>query len=176
MAFLWEARGARMSGRAVYVGTQLRTLGPALEDMIGRYLGDETAHWTLVEIGAGLAYVAGFLSKRFRWKSVEAVELGRTLVLLSVARAWLFGYGQGMRFRRQDILDYDMPEKALVYCYLNEGLLGLMQEKGQFAGRIVVCLTFAIPGKQPVETVPLPNWQGNLRVYDFRDTPIGKRP
>jgi hypothetical protein len=177
LSFLWETRGSRRPGRAVYVGSQLGPLGPLLKGVVERYLGKETSGYALVEPGAGLAYVAAYLGREFPWRTVEAVELGRTLALFSWLRTKLFDSGRPMRILCQDILAYRMPERSFVYCYLNDRLLGLMKEKGLFAGQLVVCLTFEIPDETALEVIDVPTWQGKLRVYDFRSaTSTGTKP
>ena len=87
-AFIIEGWKFQKPDRIFYVGSNIREQGPRVVQVIESYIGD-TEKYTLVELGAGLAFMASFLAYRFKWKSVEAVELGSVILFFGRLRRFL---------------------------------------------------------------------------------------
>jgi hypothetical protein len=169
-AYLWETHLNRTKpGRVIYYSSNLNEQGEVLAQLIERYItqrGETTDDYTLVEPGAGFGHVARYLSKRYVWREVQAVEIGP--VVLAVGRMYTLFRRDKVKFILADIFSYAMPKKSFVYCYLSSDILDQMYQKGHFRGQLVVCLTFAITGCTPEEEIPLQSWQKRILVYDFR--------
>jgi hypothetical protein len=150
-------------GRIIYVGTDTKSVMGKVAEIIRNRVKDPS-EYILYEPGSGLATASRSLARQFRWKEVIATELRYSLLAGAYVRNW-----RGpVRLVRADILKYDVPAPSVVYCYLSGDLLKRLYEQGKFEDRLVICLTFVIPGVTPTEQTAIDGWQKQLTVYDFR--------
>jgi hypothetical protein len=169
--YLWESHQFHGEGRVWYVGSSVSEVLPVLDEIIVRYVlekGESTDEYSFIEPGAGLALISGAAARKYSWKSVEAIELGGFIRTLGKLRLGLRGLFHKVTFYGADIFFYEMPTKAVVYCYLLTSLLDRMHREGKLKNKLVVCLTFPLTDVKPSEVFPIANWQGQVYVYDFR--------
>lgn len=151
---LWGVRAFRQAvswkrGGAPWVPSRVTAVGPVLTSLIPK--GAQ-----VVEAGAGDGRVAGYLAKQ--GYEVTAIELDRLLVAWGQVRfpqvSWIHG----------DLRQAVFPVGAYVYAYLTPELLAALWKRLP-KGSVLLALTFAVPGATAAQEVPVPGWQGVLRVY-----------
>jgi hypothetical protein len=163
--FVVDSARNRQEGRAVYMGSSLKQVGPLLEQIIAKYVPD-TAQVSFIEPGAGLGYIARFVARRFAWRQVVAIEITLSIYLLS--RLWNAVTRARVTTVRGDVLQYMPPRGAVVYSYLTTAIISRLFREGKLKGCLFISLTFEIEGARPVEVFALQGWQKQVLVYDFR--------
>lgn len=150
-----------------YLPTNLHTVGPVLIGIIKKYIKDDIKNYNLVEPGAGMGNVAYFLAQKFTFKKVIAVEDERGLLMVARFRQRFF-FKTKIDFIKSNVLDYQIPEKSIVYCYLLSDIVTKMYEKCLFKDKLVITLTFPIKGVEPTENIDVGGFAKKVLVYDFR--------
>lgn len=166
--YIWEHLMMRKPDRAIYHASNLKEQGPHLRKIVNKYLGGQESNYSFVELGAGLAKVSHYMSIYYRWKSVEAVELGSFILRLAKIRQKIFK--SPIRFHQENFFSYQSPPPSVIYCYLFTELMNKLYHQHKFDGHLVISLTFPIPKVVPTEEVSLKSWQRVLYVYDFRNS------
>ena len=125
-----------------------------------------TKDYSFVELGAGVANIAGFINKNFEFKKVIAVEIDPITIFFGK----LFNNisGTNIEFHRKDIFAYQIPQKSVLYCYLGTHIMEKLHKQGKFDGHLVVSTTFKLKEVEPVETIEMNNFYMRMYVYDFR--------
>lgn len=150
-----------------YLPTNLNTVGPILVDVIKKYIKDDIKSYNLVEPGAGMGNVAHLLAQKFTFKKVIAVEDEQGLLMVARFRQRFFRQTK-IDFIKSNVLDYQILEKSVVYCYLLSEIITKMYEKGLFKDKLAITLTFPIKGVEPTETIDVGGFAKKVLVYDFR--------
>jgi hypothetical protein len=160
----------RRKDRVVLLSSDRKKMGSQLLVLLERFAGDP-AQMHFIELGAGFAYIAELVAKRWPASTVEAVEvvspyawLGKLRLLLSRAHQVTMKVGDVLTTK-------DYPTGSVLYCYLLTDLLDQMYQSGSLKGCLVITLTFPITGIEPAAILPVAGWQKCLYVYDFRATP-----
>jgi SAM-dependent methyltransferase len=134
---------------------------------------DETKEYSFVELGAGVANIAGMISKRFEFKDVIAVEIDPITVFFGKL---LNNFaGTNVEFVRKDIFAYKIPSKSVLYCYLGTHIIEKLYQQGKFDGHLVVSTTFKLKEVEPVEVIEMNNFYMRMYVYDFRQKISSKK-
>ncbi|MEM1312151.1 MAG: hypothetical protein AAGF07_01670 [Patescibacteria group bacterium] len=150
-----------------YLPSSLKAVKDPIRQIISIYVGeDKTKDYTLVEPGAGAANVSYFLSQKYKWKQVLAIEDEISLVWYSKLKN-LFRK-KPVSLVKANIFNYSFPTKSVVYCYLLSEMLAKLYEQGQLAGSLVISLSFPLKKAEPTEVFELSGFQKYLYVYDFR--------
>lgn len=136
------------------------------------YLHDP-AQYSFVELGAGVANIAGMISKRFQFKNVIAVEIDPVTVFFGKL---LNNFaGTNVEFVRKDIFAYQIPSNSVLYCYLGTHIIEKLYKQGKFDGHLVVSTTFKLKDVEPVEVIEMNNFYMRMYVYDFRQKISSKK-
>lgn len=122
--------------------------------------------YSFVELGAGVANIAGFINKNFDFKKVIAVEIDPITIFFGKLINNLAG--TNIEFYRKDIFAYKIPEKSVLYCYLGTHIIEKLYKQGKFDGHLVVSTTFKLKEVEPVEVIEMNNFYMRMYVYDFR--------
>jgi|688.fasta_scaffold159981_3 hypothetical protein len=130
-----------------------------------QYLHDPK-DYSFVELGAGVANIAGFINKNFEFKEVIAVEIDPITVFFGKLINNISG--TNVEFIRKDIFAYKIPQKSVLYCYLSTHIMEKMLRQGKFDGHLVVSTTFKLKKTEPVEIIEMNNFYMRMYVYDFR--------
>jgi hypothetical protein len=150
-----------------YLPSDVKNVAPLLDQIITKYIQNETAEYTLIEPGAGAANVAYHLSQRYSWKQVLAIEDELLTLLYGRVKSW-FRQNSRVEFVKANIFEYDFPQKSVVYCYLLSEMIDKLYIQGKLKGNLVVSLSFPLKSVEPVESYEIPGFQKYLYVYDFR--------
>ena len=136
------------------------------------YLHDPS-QYSFVELGAGVANIAGMISKRFNFKEVVAVEIDPITVFFGKLIN-TFG-GTTVNFIQKNIFDYDIPEGSVLYCYLGTHIMEKLYHAGKLDGHLVISTTFKLKEVEPVEVIEMNNFYLRMYVYDFRKKKVTKK-
>ena len=171
-AYLWQGFLKRGAKRAVYMGSALHYLIPILKKIIEEHIGNQTGHYTFLELGAGHALVTRRMAKWYVWKNSIAVEISSLIASLAKINIFLSPYRSSVKVLRADLLNYKIENPAVLYCYINSSLLDILYKQGKLVDCLLISLSFTIPNCQPDYVYPMGNWQGNVYVYDFRNSTL----
>lgn len=153
-----------------YVPTNLKTVGPVLQDILQKYVLDQnqqTSEYHLVEPGAGLATVSKFLAKKYTWKNILAIEDEGSV--LAIAKWQVKLSGLPIEFAKENVLTAKFERPAVVYSYLLPDIIDKMRTNGQFKNCLLISLTFPLSEIVPTEKYTISSIQKQVLVYDFRD-------
>jgi len=161
--YVWHANSGDHIG---YLASNLKNVGPALERIIEKYYKGKVENVNLVESGAGFANLSNYLSKKYNWKEIIAVEDEPRIIKLAQFKQRF--RKSKINFVQSNVLDFQNPESSLVYCYLLSTILTKMNAKKLFNNCLLVSLSFKIKDLEPTETIEIPGFQKYIFVYDFR--------
>lgn len=152
------------SRRVGFVSSYLGWIGQGLDDCINDNIKN-VSELKFVELGSGWGGISRYISKKFDFKEVIALELNWSNSLI----AKFFGRVQGgnVKYLQGDIFKYKPPSKSIFYCYLFPSILEIMQRENYFQDCYVISLTFEFKNKEPVATYPVKGFQKILRLYHF---------
>jgi len=140
-------------------------LNKEMENTFKKHLGDESKY-IFVELGAGVANIAGYVAKQFDFKKVIAVEMDPFVILFGKI---LNSFStKSIEFVKSNIFDYKIPKNSVLYCYLGHFILQKMYEEGLLDGHLVISTTFRLEAVLPDEVIEMNNFYKRLYVYDFR--------
>ena len=163
--FLGENIRNNSPKKIVYYASNVSVVGP----LIVKYLladGKWHEKHPFIELGGGLAPLARYVGRCLTFTKLIAIEWTRSLCAAGRIKN-VFAKPQ-IKYVRELIENYAVPEPSVLYCYLSEKILTEQYERGLFSGCLVFCLTFKIIGVEPTAELPVNSWQSPLRVYDFR--------
>lgn len=127
---------------------------------------ENTENQYFVEFGAGLANIAGWISKNYCFRDIIAVEIdGQTIIM---AKFWNFIKNQKLNFVQKNIFDYDLPKNSIVYIFLGKQVLTNLYLQKKLDGNLIISLTFNIKNLEPTKTINIGKPYNNLYIYDFR--------
>jgi hypothetical protein len=169
VGYLWETHLNNNADRVLYHGSNVREQGPIILKTLTRYLGNDSDSYNLIELGAGMATMSYYLSRQWKWKKVEAVEIGPFIIMAGKLRFLFARPKTPVHFVKQNIFTYKIPAKSVVYCYLFSSLVTKLYKEGSLKGSLVLSLTFPIEGIEPTKVIELESWQNRLLIYDFRE-------
>lgn len=166
IVYFKDVRESLKPGRTVYASSNLSKIKQPLKEVIDKYLSDQTKEYEFLEIGAGMAYVADFFAREYKWKKVEAVEVLPSIFFLAKLRLKI--KRSKVRIIKKDILEVSPDKPAFIYSYLFSELIEEYFKKGYLEDCVLVSLTFPLKTFEPTETIEISNWQKRLYVYDLR--------
>lgn len=137
-----------------------------LEKTFYKHLKDPSKY-TFVELGAGVANIAGFVANQFEFKKVVAVEVDPFVIFFGEILN-MFSK-KPIEFVRKNLFDYDTPKNSVLYCYLGHTILERMYKEGRLDGHLVISTTFRLEGVLPDEVIEMNNFYQRLFIYDFRN-------
>lgn len=168
--YLLEERSFHKPNRVVYMSSSSKEIKQSLKEIIQKYIiqkGYQTSDYTVIEPGAGFAFISEWLLSQYAWKSAQAIELRNSIVLLARFRLWLKRVTL-LKFSKQDIFEMELQGLTCMYCYLTTPIITRLYNEGKMKNCLVVCVTFQIETVTCTEMIPLKNWQKAIYVYDFR--------
>jgi hypothetical protein len=136
-----------------------------LEKTFYKYLKDPSKY-EFIELGAGVANIAGYVAKTFEFKKVVAVEIDPFVIFFG--RLLNSFSTKPIEFIRKNLFDYEIPKKSVLYCYLGHTILEKMYKEGRLDGHLVISTTFRLEGVLPAEVIDMKNFYRRLYIYDFR--------
>ena len=129
------------------------------------------ADYDFVELGCGLANVAGWVYSNHTFKKVIGVEMDFMTVFMARMLAKL--KKQKLQLIRKNVFDFDIQDKSVIYCYLGHTILNNLYKQKKLDGHLVISLTFSLKNKQPdfkkSINVFYKDLYKDLYVYDLRD-------
>jgi hypothetical protein len=127
----------------------------------------DTSKYEFIERGAGLANISGYIQKNFNFKKVTAVEIDFITIFFGKLLAKLTR--SKIEFVRQNVFDYKVPKKSVLYFYLTTSILEKLYQQGKLDGHVVISTTFKLKNLKPDESIKMNNFYRWMYVYDFRD-------
>ncbi|MEM9000542.1 MAG: class I SAM-dependent methyltransferase [Bacteroidota bacterium] len=151
--------------RVVLVSSRIRHVEHPFLEAINTY-APQTENMNFVELGAGYAKICTLAARSFIWKSLIAVE--RDHLALSWARLKNRLNKLPITYIKSDIFTYSIPQESVIYCYMSEHVVNKLYNAKAFDHCLLLSLSFAIHGVEPVAKYDLKGFQKRLYVYDFR--------
>lgn len=140
-------------------------LNQELTNIFYNHLKDPSKY-SFVELGAGVANIAGYIAKQFDFKEVIAVELDPFVIFFGKL---LNNFSpKPITFIRKNLFDYEIPKKSVLYCYLGTNIMERLYKEGRFDGHLVISTTFFLKHVEPDEVIKMKNFYMQMYVYDFR--------
>lgn len=151
--------------RVVLVSSNIGHVEEPFLSAIRKYV-PKTEDMNFVEIGAGYAKITAIATRSFPWKAIIAVELDFFAVF--VCRLKNKFKKLPITFVKANVFDYAIPAKSIVYSYMSVPVMNRLLKSGVFDSCLVLSLTFAFDGVEPIAEYKIKGFQKRLLVYDFR--------
>ncbi|WP_340201691.1 hypothetical protein [Ascidiimonas sp. W6] len=151
--------------RVVLVSSKINNIKKPFLAVINKYVTNPQ-EMNFVEIGAGYGKVSEMAANVFPWKSILAVEIDSIVIFWNRIKKY-FGK-TAISYVKSDIFEYMIPQDSVVYCYMSNPVVNRLYKEKAFDGCLVLSLTFAINGIEPIDEFMIKGFQKKLYVYDFR--------
>ena len=123
--------------RVVLVSTRVKHVKSIFLKVVKDYVPD-TEKFTFIEIGSGYSQMTRIAAHNFQWKSIEAVELRRSVVILARLRNFFDKYP--IDFIVQDIFKHEILKNSVVYSYTSTNIMNKLYQMNRFEGCLVISL------------------------------------
>ncbi len=130
---------------------------------------------SIVDLGCGWGTLAIVFARRYPGREVIGYELSWIPWLVSLLRKRALGL-HNLSLRREDFLRADLPDAAVLLCYLYpRGMDDLSHKLEREGGNpaVIISNTFALPSARPDEVIQLDDVY-RTRIYVYR-RPAGDR-
>jgi tRNA G46 methylase TrmB len=160
-----ELQAMTRDDRVVLVSSKINQIKNPFLKAIDKYVSNPQ-ELNFVEIGAGYAKISELAAKDFSWKSVLAVEIDTLVVFWNRLKKRF--RKTAITYIKSDIFEFIIPKNSVVYCYMSVPVINRLYKEQAFEGCLVLSLSFAIKGLEPVDEYIIKGFQKKLYVYDFR--------
>lgn len=119
----------------------------------------------IIDLGSGWGTLVFALARKYPASQIIGYELSWLPWLYSQACKVMFGL-HNVQLIRQDFLTADLPEAAILTCYLFPQGMNALQIKmaeSHYTNCLLISNTFALPDREPEQTI---------RLHDLYNTPV----
>lgn len=135
--------------------------GREAEQQLRARLASLPRSFRYIDLGSGLAGTLSRLARDYPAAQFVGVETAP----LTFALSWLRCLPRrNCHIRLLSLWRVDLGEYDVVYCFLSPAPMGALWEKAQAEmrpGALLISNSFAVPGVEPAEVLPLADWRGS---------------
>lgn len=129
---------------------------------------------TIIDLGSGWGHLTLALAKKYPDRTVIGYEISLIPWLTSLLLQRVQGL-DNLTLLRANFLSTELPQAALLVCYLYPGGMKKLAEKlcEKPIAAMLISNTFALPGKEPTQTIRLNDlYKSPIYVYRFKQEEI----
>lgn len=137
---------------------------------------EQAPEGAIVELGSGWGQLALALATAYPRRQVIGYEISLVPWLVSLLLKKIYR-AQNLKLLRKDFLRTELPQAALLICYLYPGGMAKLARKlkAEPSAQMLISNTFALPGDTPMRTIRLNDlFKSPIYVYRLDRSDIEK--